>query len=86
VVRWAEQPDVRALQRRATVVQFNNVIDEHASLGTTAIRRLASSTCFASNTIAQSDPCRRRVERVRHLGRQSRRAQIRRPDARLQRL
>ncbi len=81
----ADQPDVQAIERRATVLQLNDVIDEHASLGATATRCLASATCFAPNTVAQRDPCRRRVEPVRHLGRQSRRAQIGQPDARLQR-
>ena len=52
VVRCAEQPDVRALQRRTSVFQLDNVIDEHASLCTTAVRRLASSTCLASNAVA----------------------------------
>jgi hypothetical protein len=61
------------------------VIDEHASLGASAARRLASSTCFASNTIAQNDPCGRRVEPVGHLGWQGRGAQIRQRDARLHR-
>jgi len=86
MVGVAQKLAIRSLQRRASIFQLDDVIDDHAPLGATATRRLASSTCFTSNTIAQRDPCWRRVEPVRHLGRQGRRAQIRQRDARLQRL
>lgn len=86
VVGCAEQPGVRALQWRASVFQLDDVIDEHASLSATTARRLASSACFASHSIAQRYPWWRRVEPVRHLGRQCRGAQIRQRDTRLQRL
>ena len=58
----AEQPGVRALQWRASVFQLDDVIDEHASLSATTARRLASSACFASHSIAQRYPWWRRVE------------------------
>ena len=69
VVRSAHQPGITSIQRRASVFQLDDVIDDHAALDTTATWHLTSSTCFASNTIAQRDPCRRRVERVRDFGR-----------------
>jgi hypothetical protein len=53
-----------------TVFQFDDVVDEHATLNATASVHLTTSTCFTSDTIAQRDPCRRRVERFRDLGRQ----------------
>jgi hypothetical protein len=85
VVRSAHQPGITSIQRRASVFQLDDVVDDHAALDTATTWHLTSSTCFTSNTIAQRDPCRRRVERFRDLGRQSRRAQIRQPNARLQR-
>jgi hypothetical protein len=86
VVFSTRQPQVTSIQWRAAVFQFDDVVDDHAALDAATTWHLTSSTCFTSNTIAQRDPCRRRVERVRHLRRQGRRAQIRQPDARLQRL
>jgi hypothetical protein len=86
VVCSARQPGITSIQRRASVFQLHDVIDDHASLDATTTWYFASSTCFASNTIAQRDPSGRRVERVRDLWWQCRSAQIRVPNARLQRL
>jgi hypothetical protein len=86
MVGVAQELAIRSLQRRAAVFQLDDVVDDHAALNTPTTCHLASSTCFASHTIAQRDPCRRRVKRVCDLRRQCRRTQIRQRDTRPQRL
>ena len=82
-MRAAEQPDVRSIQRRASVLQLNDVIDEHAPLGPPTALGLAPSIGLTSNSVAQRDPFRRGVERLGDLGRQRRGAQIRQSDTQL---
>src|SRR5262249_4842626 len=77
MARAAQQPNVPSIQRRSTVLQLNAVIDVHSRLCTVAAWRLPTSACFPPNAITTPDPLWGRVERVRDLGRQGGRRQLR---------